>query len=290
MTACAWRLLDDGPNDGAWNMAADEAVAEAVGRGEVLPTLRFYGWERPTISLGALQRFPGGVDLAACRQHEVPLVRRISGGRAVLHAAELTYSVSVPRTGLWRGPVPAVFRYLCEGLVAGLARLGIHTALGDAAPPRDGPAPGACFLIRQAPAILAGGRKLVGSAQYRSDRAVLQQGSLLLDFDPALHLALFPSWPRQHPAAGICSVRALLGRIPSRAELVGALHEGWQARFGPVGAREVLTAPEGALAASLVRGRYGTEAWTRRRCVAAGAEETTRFEGGERVPDAPKRA
>jgi lipoate-protein ligase A len=271
-------------------MAADEAVAETVGRGEALPTLRFYGWDRPTISLGALQRFPGGVDLAACRQHGVPLVRRISGGRAVLHAAELTYSVSVPRTGVWRGPVPAVFRRLCEGLVAGLARLGIHAALGDAAPPRDGPAQGACFLIRQTPAILAGGRKLVGSAQYRSDRAVLQQGSLLLDFDPALHVTLFPGWPRQHPAAGICSVRALLGRLPPRAELVAALHEGWQACFGPVGTREELTALESARAASLVRGRYGTEAWTRQRFVAAGADEPTRIEGGERPPDAPKRA
>ena len=288
MTGCAWRLLDHEPADGAWNMAVDEAVAEAVGEREVLPTLRFYGWERPTISLGALQRFPGGVDPGACRQHRVPLVRRISGGRAVLHAAELTYSVTIPRAGVWRGPVLELFQRLCEGLVAGLARLGIHATVGDGAPPRKAPAEGACFLLRQTPAVLVGGRKLIGSAQYRSDRAVLQQGSLLLDFDPALHVDLFPGWPRRHPAEGISSVRALLGRIPPREELVAALHQGWQACFGPVGTRETLTALESERAAHLVRVRYGTEAWTRRRFVSARGDKPEGVDGRDRPQDAAK--
>jgi lipoate-protein ligase A len=290
MSGIAWRLLDHAPAEGAWNMAADEAMAEAVGRGEVPPTLRLYGWERPTVSLGALQRFPGGVDPAACRQRGVPLVRRISGGRAVLHAAELTYSVAVPRAGAWRGAVPELFQRLCEGLVAGLARLGIGAAVGDGEPPRSGRPDGACFLLRQTPAILVGGRKLVGSAQYRSDRAVLQQGSLLLDFDPALHLALFPGWPRRDPAGGIASLRALLGRTPPRAELVAALRHGWQACFGPVGAGGVLTARESERAAHLVRVRYGTERWTEQRFVAAGGDVPEGIDGRERPTDAAKRA
>ncbi len=273
MTGCTWRLLDHAPADGAWNLAVDEAVAEAVGREEAPPTLRLYGWERPTISLGALQRFPGGVSPAACRQHGVALLRRISGGRAVLHAVELTYSVSVPRAGVWRRSVPELFQRLCGGLVAGLARLGIHAAVGDGGPARNGPTEGACFLLRQTPAILVEGRKLVGSAQYRSDRAVLQQGSLLLDFDPALHLDLFPGWPRRDPAAGISSLRLLLGRIPPRAELVEALRGGWQGCFGPVRAGGELTGRELQRAECLVRTRYGTEAWTRLRFVAAGEEE-----------------
>jgi lipoyl(octanoyl) transferase len=288
MTGCAWRLLDHEPADGGWNMAVDEAMADAVGRGEVRPTLRFYGWERPTISLGALQRFPGGVDPGACRQHGVPLVRRISGGRAVLHAAELTYSVAIPRAGVWRGPVLELFQSLCEGLIAGLARLGIQAAVGDRVPPRQGPPEGACFLLRQTPAILVGGRKLLGSAQYRSDRAVLQQGSLLLDFDPILHGDLFPGWPRRHPAEGISSVRALLGRIPPRGELVAALSQGWQACFGPVGSPESLTALESERAAHLARIRYGTEAWTRRRLVSAGGDRTQGVDGRARAQDAPK--
>jgi len=268
MTGSCWRLLVEGPVGGAWNMAVDEAVSEAVGRGEAAPTLRFYAWERPTVSLGALQRFPGGVDVSVCRGHGIPLIRRMSGGRAVLHAAELTYSVAVPRIGAWHGSVPEVFRRLCEGLVAGLARLGIRATLGDGRPFREGPGAGACFLLRQAPAILVAGRKLVGSAQYRSDRAVLQQGSLLLDFDPTLHLALFPGWPHHHPTAAVTCLRELLGRIPARKLLIAALCRGWQECVGPVGAREALTPAESARATHLVRIRYGTEAWTRERQMA----------------------
>jgi lipoate-protein ligase A len=262
-------------------MAVDEAVSEAVGRGERAPTLRFYAWKRPTVSLGALQRFPGGVSVTACRQHDIPLVRRLSGGRAVLHAAELTYSVAVPRTGIWRGSVPEAFRRLCEGLVAGLARLGIGAALGDGRPSPGQPGEGACFLLRQAPAVLAGGRKLLGSAQYRSDRAVLQQGSLLLDFDSSLHMALFPGWPRYQPAAAVTCLRELLGRIPAWELLVAALCQGWQERVGPVGAREELTSGESARASHLVQIRYGTAAWTRERQVGAGAGRSEGRDGHE---------
>jgi lipoate-protein ligase A len=286
MTGSRWRLLIDGPSDGAWNMAVDEAVSEAVGRGEAAPTLRFYAWEHPTISLGALQRFPGGVDVTACRRHGIPLVRRMSGGRAVLHEAELTYSVAVPRTGVWQGSVPEVFRRLCEGLVAGLVRLGIGAALGDGRPSPGRPEEGACFLLRQAPAILAGSRKLLGSAQYRSDRAVLQQGSLLLDFDSSLHVALFPAWPRRHPAAAVTCLRELLGRMPTWESVVAALCQGWQERVGPVGVKEVLTSAESTRATHLVRIRYGTEAWTRERRVAAGAGESEGRDDREPWPGA----
>jgi lipoate-protein ligase A len=290
MTGPHWRLLVQGPAGGAWNMAVDEAVAEAVGREEAPPTLRLYEWARPTVSLGALQRFPGGVDPAACRRLGVPLVRRISGGRAVLHVAELTYSVAVPRVGGWRGGVAELFRRLCGGLIAGLAGLGIRAAVGDGEAPRRGPAEGACFLLRQAPAILVGDRKLVGSAQYRSDRAVLQQGSLLLDFDAALHVALFPGWPRQDPARGIASLRALLGRTPAREEVVAALRQGWQVCLGPLSPGGVLTAREAEHAARLVRVRYGTEGWTRQRFVAPSGADPDGVAGHARAAEAAKRA
>jgi lipoate-protein ligase A len=112
------------------------------------------------------------------------------------------------------------------------------------------------------------GRKLIGSAQYRSNRAVLQQGSLLLDFDPILHVALFPDWPRRHPAAAVTCLRELLGRIPTRELLIAALCHGWQECVGPVGAREALSPAESTRATHLVRVRYGTEAWTRERQAA----------------------
>jgi len=290
MVESRWRLLEDGPAEGAWNLAVDQAVAEAVGRGEAPPTLRFYRWEPPTVSLGGIQRFPGGVDVAACRRRGIPLVRRMTGGRAVLHAAELTYSAAVPRQGAWRAPVPEVFRRLCEGLMAGLGRLGISARLGEDGSSRGGPGAGACFLLPNAPAILADGRKLIGSAQHRSDRAVLQQGSLLLAFDPDLHLAVFPGWPRGQPAAGIASLGDLLGRIPAWTQLVAALCQGWQERVGPVGPPEVLTAAESARARHLVRVRYGSAAWTTDRRLDEREQDPGGSEGGERPPEAAKRA
>ena len=104
------------------------------------------------------------------------------------------------------------------------------------ASPRFSPGTGAesdaCFLLRRMPAILVDGRKLVGSAQRRWDRSLLQQGSILLDFDPRLHQRIFPAWPRTDPAAGVTSLRALLGTLPAIGDLVSALCEGWREALG----------------------------------------------------------
>ncbi len=262
-----WRLIQDGSADGAWNMAVDEAIATAVGDGLAPATLRFYGWSAPTVSLGYLQKTPGGVDLTACRGRGIPVVRRVTGGRAVLHAAELTYSVVVPLQGSGGIlPVPTVFTAFCQGLIAGLARLGVEAAVSPAEPRtarnRD---VGACFLLRGMPAVLVGGRKLLGSAQRRWDRSLLQHGSLLLDFDPHLHQAIFPAWSRTDPLAGVTSLRVLLGRLPTPAELVSALVEGWSDVCGGPCIPGELTPEERRLAGEVAQVRYRCAEWTFRR-------------------------
>ena len=95
-----WRVLSHGPQDGAWNMALDEAIARAVGAGQVPATVRFYAWGAPTVSLGCLQATQGAIAPAACRERGVGVVRRPTGGRAVLHDDELTYSVCRASGGL----------------------------------------------------------------------------------------------------------------------------------------------------------------------------------------------
>jgi len=229
-----WRLLHDGPAGGAWNMAVDESIARAVGDDLAPATLRFYQWSPPTVSLGYLQRAPGGVDLVACRRHGIGLVRRITGGRAVLHAAELTYSVAVPLQGSWRClSVQDVFSRISSGLIAGLKHLGVKATLGETwAGTRDEPQSDACFLLRRMPAILVEGRKLIGSAMRRWDRCLLQHGSLLLDFDASLHQRIFPAWPLENPTAGVISLRTLLRNPPPIADLVSALREGWCETLG----------------------------------------------------------
>jgi len=264
MGESSWRLLYDGPADGPWNMAVDEAVARAVGDGRAPATLRFYAWKTSTVSLGYLQRAPGGVDLSACRREGIGLVRRITGGRAVLHADELTYSVSVPLQGSWRSlSVSGVFTRIARGLMAGLERLGVKTSLGEyqtSAP--GGQQGGACFLLRRMPALLVDGRKLIGSAQRRWDRSFLQHGSILLGFDPYLHQRIFPAWPRDDPAAGVASLRALLGTLPPVGDLVAALSSGWYEALGVSCVPGELLPIERQAAGNLARSRYGDPVWT----------------------------
>jgi lipoate-protein ligase A len=264
MRESRWRLIHDGPADGPWNMAVDEAIARAAGEDRVPPTLRFYTWSVPTVSLGCLQGTPGGVDLAGCHHRGIALVRRVTGGRAVLHADELTYSVVLPLRGAWRHlSVPQTFSLISHGLIAGLKHLGVDAAVGEPGRgPGDDAGTGACFLLRRMPAVLADGRKLIGSAQRRWERSVLQHGSLLLDFEPDLHRAVFPAWPRSEASVGVTCLRAILGERPPLSSVVAALVSGWREVFGVACVPGDLTGAEQDAARDLARTRYGSAAWT----------------------------
>ncbi|HEX7548626.1 MAG TPA: octanoyltransferase, partial [Candidatus Methylomirabilis sp.] len=113
-------------------MAVDEAIAQAVGEGRAPSTLRFYGWREPTVSLGYLQRSSGAVDRAVCGRLGVAIVRRPTGGRAVLHTREVTYSAAVSTDGPWGGlGVDESFSRMGQALVAGLRCLGVAATIGE---------------------------------------------------------------------------------------------------------------------------------------------------------------
>ncbi|MBK6429392.1 MAG: biotin/lipoate A/B protein ligase family protein [Anaerolineae bacterium] len=178
-----WRLLSSAPLDGATNMALDEALAESAGAGESLPTLRFYQWAPPCLSLGRNQPL-SEVDLAACQRLGYDIVRRPTGGRSILHTDELTYSVTGPASEprLTGGVLDAYLR-LAEALELGLERMGltVKKAPGDTRTGADVSA--ACFEVPSAYEITVNGRKLIGSAQSRRQGWVLQHGSLPLTGD-----------------------------------------------------------------------------------------------------------
>ncbi len=179
-----WRLLETGLADGATNMAIDEAILWAVAEGKSRPTLRFYGWQPPCLSIGYSQSMESEVDVDRCREAGIGLVRRATGGRSILHADELTYSVVAPQVEpRVAGGVIESYRRLSAGLVTGLRGLDLAVTQVEAANNKGESA--ACFDAPSNYEITVGGKKLVGSAQVRKKRGVLQHGSLPLEGDIA---------------------------------------------------------------------------------------------------------
>jgi lipoate-protein ligase A len=155
-------------------MAADEALLDSVAAGAP-PALRLYRWVPPALSLGRFQP-DDDVDVDACARLGVEVVRRPTGGQGLLHGADLTYAVALPRPEGAAGGVDAVYALLAGALIGGLARIGVEAAIAR----HDGPAGPVCFAGQQGADLRVGERKLCGSAQVRRDGAVLQHGSILL--------------------------------------------------------------------------------------------------------------
>ena len=185
----SWRLIaDDGPADGAWNMALDRAIQLSCDSGDSPPTLRLYRWARPTVTLGRFQK-PATVDGAYCASHGIDVVRRFTGGRGVLHDDELTYSIVCgTRDGIPRG-VAASYRVLCAGLAEAYRLLGVDAGL--TATDRGDRRSAACYLHATAADLSIGAQKLSGSAQVWSGDTVLQHGSFTIRRDVAVESRVF---------------------------------------------------------------------------------------------------
>jgi lipoate-protein ligase A len=252
------------------NMAIDEAMAQATVQGMAPPTLRFYMWAPPCLSLGRHQKL-SDVDLAACTAHGYDIVRRPTGGRAILHTDELTYCVAAsdddPRVA---GGVMDAYHRLSQGLVAGLRALGIAA---DEAPGTNrvgADISAACFEAPSAYEICVGSRKLMGSAQYRSGRLVLQHGTLPLWGDIARVVeCLALSEPARDRLRGTLTGRTLtvesaLGRIVAFADAASALAQGFAQALNLTLAPGELTPAERVMAADLRAHKYGHADWTSR--------------------------
>jgi lipoyl(octanoyl) transferase len=174
-----YRFLDTQIQDAALNMAIDEAVLLHHLQGQAPPTLRVFRWSQPSISLGRFQHIEREILFEDCEQQGIALVRRPTGGRAVYHRDEFTYSfVSSRAYGIPAGIV-AAYAYLAEGLIAALAELGVRAELSEGRVSKEPSA--ACFASSTQADLTSGGFKLVGSAQVWKEDALLQQGSLPLD-------------------------------------------------------------------------------------------------------------
>ena len=264
-----WRLLNTSVADGAANMAVDEAILRAVAQGLAPPTLRFYTWAPPCLSLGQAQA-AREVDWAACAQRGYTVVRRPTGGRAILHTDELTYSVTAPETEpRVEGGIVESYRRLSEGLLEGLRLLGvpgIESHHPEAEPTHlnevNGPV---CFEVPSTYEITVTGKKLIGSAQVRRVGVVLQHGTLPLVGDIARICDVLASHPdKVRVRARAATVEAVLGRAISFDETVDALARGMASMLDLELEPGDLLPKERAWADELRLAKYATDEWNRR--------------------------
>lgn len=263
--ASRWRCIDDGSGEppeapGYVNMAIDAALLASVADGAV-PSIRFYRWSPACLSFGRNQaaRDVYDRDRAAGRGWDV--VRRPTGGLAVLHDAELTCSVVVP-LGRLGGP-RATYRRIHQAIAAGLATLGVRTSLAAAGSARTPDGAAACFASPAGGEILVAGRKLVGSAQRVERRTILQHGSLLLSGRQARVDEVRADADAPNPDGSI-ALDELLAAAPSAADLSRALASGFAAELGIALEPADLSDDERGLARRL-EATYRDDAWTWRR-------------------------
>ena len=209
----SWRLIEDPPRSGSFNMAVDLHLLQQFQPGDS-PIFRLYSWERPTLSLGRNEKIDQGINLDFCREEQIPLIRRMTGGKAVLHQSDLTYSIigelGDPQFG---EGVHETYRSLAEGFLLFFEKLGLKPQLVDASSSRD-LEPHLCFTVPSVAEILVEGRKLIGSAQRirgsaSQGRFFLQHGSIPLDDPVPRMLSIFRNAEEQDLRSKMHSLETL---------------------------------------------------------------------------------
>lgn len=266
-----WRLINSGFLTGPANMAIDESILEAVAAGESPPTLRFYSWDPACLSLGFRQS-GDVVDSSYCRSMGWDIVRRPTGGRAILHVDELTYSVCAPvGEPRVKGGVLESYQRLSEALLAGLRALGLKPAKAKSDPAQNGGDGPACFDGPSNYEITVDGRKLVGSAQMRKKGVVLQHGTLPLfgDVTRIVKALIFENGEEAQAFINHLNRRAItletaLGRHVSFEEATKFMQKGFEQALGLSFVTSELSAAERSWADELIAAKYASDEWTRR--------------------------
>jgi len=175
--ADTWRFIDTGACRAPYNMALDEAIATAVKRGNSPPTLRLYEWDIPSVSVGYFQRMRD-INIDYCRERSIPIVRRPTGGRAILHNHEITYSFSVKTEyGVFSKGLLDSYKKISRAFGLALSKIGLASELKLQKEPHRNRSP-LCFQSTSYGEITINSKKVIGSAQKRWTDGLLQQGSI----------------------------------------------------------------------------------------------------------------
>ena len=277
-----WRLIKDSYHTGFVNMAIDEAIMIAHREGLVPPTIRFYQWSPPAVSLGYFQNLEKEIDVDVCKNMGIDIVRRPTGGKAVLHDKELTYSFVIRESHpLVNDSILETYKKFSGGMIRGLSYLGIEAELvplreklknetllnkEEKSEIRYSDIKSICFSVPSQYEVQVGGKKIVGSAQVRKREIVLQHGSLLIELekDKLFSVFNFPSAQireRLKTRFNATSLEDILKRKINFSELSEILPRGFEEEFGVRLVEGKLTEQEEKISKELLENKYSTYEW-----------------------------
>jgi len=276
-----WRLIKDNYHTGFMNMAIDEAIMIAHREGLVPPTIRFYQWSPPAVSLGYFQDLKKEIDVDVCKNLGIDIVRRPTGGKAVLHDKELTYSFIIKENHpLVNHSILETYKKISGGMIRGLSYLGIIAELvplreklkGAPLPKREeskihhSDFKSICFSVPSQYEVQVEGKKIVGSAQVRKKEIVLQHGSLLIELekDKLFSVFNFPSAQireRLKTRFKATSLEEILKRKINFSELSEILPRGFEEEFGVKLTEGKITEQEEKISKELFENKYSTYEW-----------------------------
>jgi len=273
-----WRLIISRPASGAYNMAIDEALLQSVGAGGSPPVLRLYSWIPPCLSLGYAQPF-SDVDPDKTTKLGWDIVRRMTGGRAILHTDELTYAVIAPNTEpRLKGGILESYMRLSQALLKAVLDLGIPAQASVQTQDFSGntkPKNPVCFSVPSKYEITCQGKKLLGSAQARKKEGILQHGSLPLKGDLTRILKILkpgnetedPQYTLNTRSAMLSkatTMENILGRAPNWEEAASTFVKAFEDTLGIAFTQGQPSAEETNLAHELVKEKYANPTWTMR--------------------------
>ncbi|HLC96244.1 MAG TPA: biotin/lipoate A/B protein ligase family protein [Candidatus Nanoarchaeia archaeon] len=249
------RLLDTGIHDAFMNMAIDEALLSSS-----MPVLRFYAWKPAALSIGYFQS-KEQFNFDALRSNNIDFVRRVTGGNAVLHDVEITYSFIIDESQMPASIVES-YKVISKGLLQGLKNLGLDPRMNEEV--TKGHKSAVCFQEPSWYEILVNGKKILGSAQKRIQGKLLQHGAILIEADIDTYCSLFKNYSTQmakEVKKRMTSIATERNKKTDYAEVRDAMADGFRTALNMDIQKSSLTGDEMAAAETLSRKKYGTATW-----------------------------
>jgi len=249
-----WRLIQDDYHDAYTNMAIDEVLLQSE-----VPVLRFYRWRPPAISVGYFQKLEKEINLEECKRRGIDYVRRMTGGKAVLHDKELTYTFVISTELMPKGVIES-YKVISQAILTALRDLGLKVEMKEKVS-RTQKSP-LCFNDPSYYEIVVNGKKIVGSAQVRKNGKLLQHGSILIDLDIGKMCSLFKGRGKiSQVQKKVTSLNNELKKEIEFEDLAPALKKGFEKNFDIKLIPDGLTRKESVLVQEIAATKFSTREW-----------------------------